>query len=175
MLHNNMNNKMSYIKLSLTDFCCINVNHFVILCVLDRASSWYLNKVRPIWCHLFYYVNLLLNIFWMLIHPSSGACDYLVCYCIGCIVLAWGVLVLCSRLAAGGSTCIRIPHHQQPICYITPTRLKPTQYNLCNNTKNIRKLLKMGVLASETCWAVNWHDKISDIKLVYLYSNFVIY
>jgi len=28
----------------------------------------------------------------------------------------------------------------------------------------------MGVLTSETCWAVNWH-KISDIKLVYLYSS----
>ena len=29
----------------------------------------------------------------------------------------------------------------------------------------------MGVLTSETCWAVNWHNKISDIKLVYLYSS----
>jgi len=46
-------------------------------------------------------VNLLLNMFRMLIHPSSGACDYLVCYCVGCIVLAWGVLVLCSRFTVG--------------------------------------------------------------------------
>ena len=36
---------------------------------------------------LVYYVNLLLNMFRMLIHPSSGACDYLVCFCVGCIVL----------------------------------------------------------------------------------------
>jgi len=33
-----------------------------------------------------YYVNLLLNMFRMLIQPSSGACDYLVRYCVGCIV-----------------------------------------------------------------------------------------
>jgi len=64
-----------------------------ILCVLDRASSWYLNKVRPTWWHLFYYVNLLLNMF------------------------------------------------------------------------------QMDVLTSETCWAVNWRDKASAIKLVYLHSN----
>ena len=108
----------------------------VFLCILDHASSWYLNKGRPTWCHLFYYVNLLLNMFQMLVHPSSGACDYLVCY-----------------------------------CYITPTRLKPAQYSPCNNTPSSRKLLKMGVLTSETCWAVNWHNKISDIKLVYLYSK----
>ena len=36
--------------------------------------------------------------FRMLIHPSSGACDYLVHYCVGCIVLTWGVLVLCSGI-----------------------------------------------------------------------------
>jgi len=34
-----------------------------------------------------------------------------------------------------------------------------------------RKFLKMDVLTSETCWAVNWHNKASVIKLVYLYSN----
>ena len=57
---------------------------FSILCVLDRASSWYLNKGRPTWWHLLYYVNLLLNMFQMLIHPSSGACDYLLRYCVVC-------------------------------------------------------------------------------------------
>jgi len=64
---------------------------YCILCVLDRASSWYLNKGWPTRWHLLYYVNLLLNMFRMLIHPSSGACDYLVRYCVGCIVVTWGV------------------------------------------------------------------------------------
>jgi len=104
-----------------------------------------LNKGRPTWWHLLYYVNLLLNMFRMLIHPSWGACDYLVRYCVGCIVLTWG--------------------------YITPTRLKSAQYSLHNNAPSSRKLLKMDVLTSETCWAVNWHNKASVIKLVYLYSN----
>jgi len=84
-----------------------------IVCVLDRTSSIYLNKGRPTWWHLLYYVNLLLYMFRMLIHPSSGACDYLVGYCVGCIVLTWGVLVLCSGI--GCWACTRIPHHQQPI------------------------------------------------------------
>ena len=49
--------------------------------------------------------------------------------------------------------------------------LKLAQYNLCNNAPSSRKLLKMDVLTSETYWAVNWHNKASVIKLVYLYSN----
>ena len=55
--------------------------------------------------------------------------------------------------------------------YTTPTHLKSAQYSLHNNATSSRKLLKMDVLTSETCWAVNWHNKASVIKLVYLYSN----
>jgi len=84
-----------------------------------------LNKGRPNWWHLLYYVSLLLNMFQMLIHPSSGACDYFVRYCVGCIVLTGGVLVLCS-----GSGCwwcgIRIPHHQQWILSCTVDGLQPS-------------------------------------------------
>ena len=47
--------------------------------------------------------------------------------------------------------------------YITPTRLESAQYSLHNNTPS-RKLLKMDVLTSETCWAVNWRNKASVIK-----------
>ena len=59
--------------------------------------------------------------------------------------------------------------------YITPAHLKSAQYSLHNNAPSSRKLLKMDVLTSETCWAVNWHNKASVIKLVYLYSNFCSY
>jgi len=55
--------------------------------------------------------------------------------------------------------------------YITPTHLKSAQYSLHNKAPSSRKLLKMDVLTSETCWAVNWHNKASVIKLVYFYSN----
>ena len=141
-----------------------------------------MNKGRPTWCHLFYYVNLLLNMFRMLIHPSSGACDYLVCYCVGCIVLICGVLVLCSgigcwwcgiRVQAGVVVQLPLGYHiiNRKSRYTTPTRHKSAQYSLHNNTPNSRKLLKMDVLTSEKCWAVNWHNEASVIKSVYLYSN----
>ena len=55
--------------------------------------------------------------------------------------------------------------------YITPPRLTSAQYSLHYNAPSSCKLLKMDVLTSETCWAVNWHNKASVIKLVYLYSN----
>jgi len=88
--------------------------------------------------------------FQMLIHPSSGACDYLVRYCVGCIVLTWGVLVLCSGIG----------------CWWCGIRVQAVQPAL-----GYHKFLKMDVLTSETCWAVNWHNKASVIKLVYPYSN----
>ena len=92
-------------------------------------------------------------------------------YCLGCIVLTWGVLVLCSGI--GCWWCgIRVqaePLHNTR--YITPTRLKSAQYSLHNNAPSSRKLLKMDVLTSKICWAVNWHNKASVIKSVYLYSN----
>ena len=46
---------------------------------------------------LFHY--LLLNMFRLLIHPSSGACDFLMSYFMGCIVLVRCVLVLRCGLA----------------------------------------------------------------------------
>ena len=66
----------------------------------------------------------------------------------------------------------RIPHHQQPI----PLHNTNTpQVSLHNNATSSRKLLKMDVLTSETYWAVNWHNKASVIKLVYLYSIIYLY
>ena len=41
---------------------------------------------------LFHY--LMLNMFRMLVHPFSGACDYLLRYFIGCVALVRCVLVL---------------------------------------------------------------------------------
>jgi len=151
----------------------------------SREFQWYLNKGRPTWWHLLYYVNLLLNMFLMLIYPSSGACDYLVRYFVGCILLTWGVLVLCNGWWCGirvqaepllsGTVVVQpaLGYHitNSQSCYITPTRLKSAQYSLHNNAPSSHKLLKMDVLTSETCWAVNWHNKASVIKLVYLYSN----
>jgi len=93
---------------------CVDVDMINrILCVLDRASSWYLNKGRPTRWHLLYYVNLLLNMFQILIHPSSGACDYLVRYCVGWLEAYW-----CCVHTLG----YHITNRQSR--YITSTRLK---------------------------------------------------
>ena len=79
------------------------------------------------------FLYLMLNMFRMLIHPSSGACDLFV-------ELFHG---LCSS-------------------------------NQSNTTHEItqkisRNLLRMDVLTSEICWALN--NKASGIKLVSLYST----
>jgi len=67
---------------------------------------------------LFHY--LLLNMFWMLVHVSSGACDLfdelfhgLCCsgsMCVGVTLwFVWGGVV--SGCSTSASACIRIPHH----------------------------------------------------------------
>jgi len=143
-----------------------NINTFLRLLV--RASSWYLNKGRPTWWHLIYYVNLLLNTFQMLTHPSSWPCDYLVRCCVGWLEACWCYVTGLSVGDVAGPDCSRIPHHQQPI----PLRNTNTpQVSLHNNATSSRNLLKIDVLTSATCWLVNWHNKASVIKLVYLYSN----
>jgi hypothetical protein len=48
---------------------------------------------------LFHY--LLLNYFRMLVHPSSGACDLLWIYLMGCIALVRRVLVLRCGVVCG--------------------------------------------------------------------------
>jgi len=52
--------------------------------VKNSQHPFCVNKGRPTRGHLLYYVNLLLNMFQMLIHPSSRACDYLLRCCVGC-------------------------------------------------------------------------------------------
>ena len=79
---------------------------------------------------LFHY--LMLNMFRMLIHPSSGACDLFV--------------ELFHGLYCSGSMCVGVtlwfgwgPHHTtppQPNHNVTPTHIEPEQHNPWNNSKN---------------------------------------
>ena len=68
---------------------CVYNNHYnfrsqlikvIILCLLDRASFYNLNKLNQLdvilW-KFFYYFILLLNMFRMLLYSSSGAGDYM--------------------------------------------------------------------------------------------------
>jgi len=51
------------------------------------------------------------------------------------------------KIDSSGSACIRIPHHQQTI----PLHDTSTPQVSLHNATSSRKLLKMGVLTSETC------------------------
>ena len=80
---------------------------------------------------LFHY--LMLNMFRMLVHPSSGACDLFVelfhgLDCSGTMCV--GVTLWCG-IRTQSSACIRIPHHN-----VTPTHIVPEQYNPLNNSTN---------------------------------------
>jgi len=61
----------------------------------------------------FSFPYLMLNVFRMLIHPSSGACDLFVvllwfdvCWRYGVVRLGW------CGIRMQASACIRIPHHR---------------------------------------------------------------
>jgi len=112
---------------------------------------------------------LLLNMFRMLIHPSSGTCDLFDAllhglYCSGsmCVgVTLWfgwcGVVSGCrlKPYSLSVSACIRIPHHpsQTTMQHQHTTDHSNTTHEITQQIS--RKLLRMDVLMSETCWAVN--------------------
>ena len=103
---------------------------------------------------------LLLNMFRMLVHLSSGACDLLCNYCSGSMCVGvtvwfgWGGVVSLCRLKQCFSLHKDTPP-PQPNHTVTPTHIEPEQYNTWNKSTISRKFLKMDVLTFETCWAVN--------------------
>ena len=93
----------------------------------------------------------MLNMFRMLIHPSSGACDLLWIYFMCCIALVRCVLVLRKHcFSLHKDTTPPQPNHT-----VTPTHIEPEQHNPWKTQQISRKLLRMDVLTSETCWALN--------------------
>jgi len=139
-----------------------------------------LKNKRPTWCHLlFYFTSYVLNMFWTLIYPSSGACDYSVelphsSYC------SWWVSV---RLGWSGIRVAGWSTSYASACNTDTTPTQPHQnsntHQTKNNTTNVviqqnsRKLLMMDILMSETCWAhKKWNKIASDIKLVF-YSSII--
>ena len=81
---------------------------------------------------LFHY--LMLNMFRMLTHPSSGACDlfgqlFHGLYCSGSMCVGVTLWFGCGGVV---SVRIRIPYHHN----VTPTHIEPEQYNPRNNSTN---------------------------------------
>jgi hypothetical protein len=77
---------------------------------------------------LFHY--LLLNMFRILVHSSSGAYDLLWIYLMGCIALFLCVLVL--RCGSARVVCYGLQKDTtppQPNHTVTPTHIEPEQYN----------------------------------------------
>jgi len=110
--------------------------------------------------------------FWTLIYPLSGACDYSVelphwSYCswfnvywsFGVVGLEW-------------YPCCRLKHCNTNTTPTQPHRNSNTHWTKNNTTnvviqQNSRKLLIMDILMSETCWArKKWNEIASEIKLV---------
>ena len=92
----------------------------------------------------------------------------LMCWVISLVVLLWFDVCWCYvvvwlgwcgiRMQAQALKCFSLHKDTtppQPNHNVTPTHIEPEQYNPWNNTKISRKLLRMDVLTSETCWALN--------------------
>ena len=94
---------------------------------VHHLYSWIKRDQLDVTCFLFHY--LMLNMFRMLIHPSSGACDLFIelfhgLYCCGTMRVSW-------KPASGYHTTPPQPNHT-----VTTTRIVPEQYNPWNNSIN---------------------------------------
>ena len=121
------------------------------------------------------FIYLMLNMFRMLIHPSSGACDLCAelfhrfywsgSTCVG-VTLWYGT----NRVAGWNtaSTCNTVTTPTQPYRNSNTHRTKNNRTNMVTQ-QNSRKFLMMDILMSETCWAYKkWNKIASDIKLIFI-------
>ena len=136
---------------SLRLFCWITklVVLFLVRCVLEFRCGWVgvvvVLQAEP--C----------NMFWTLIYPSSGACDY------SAELPHWSIVL--------GSMCVGVS------VWLGWSGIRVAAWSKNNTTnvviqQNSRKLLMMDILISETCWAhKKWNKIASDIKLVFYSST----
>jgi len=141
-----------------------------------------LKNKRPTWWHLlFYFTSYVLNMFRILIYPSSGACDYSVelphwsycswfdvCLSFGVVGLEWYPCCRLKQVVLQPATRIPLqPNHTE-----TPTHIEPRTIRRMVIQQNSRKLLMMDTLMSETCWVhKKWNKITSDIKLIFYSST----
>jgi len=127
--------------------------------------------------------SLLLNMFRMLVRPSSGACDLLWIYFMCCIALVRCVLVLrCGSpwvvwYPYAGTLCFSLHKDTtppQPNHTVTPTHIELEQYNTWNKSTVSCKLLKMDVLTFKTCRAVKSEiiKQVTSSWSIFTYEKF---
>jgi hypothetical protein len=153
----------------------------VILCLLDRASLWQLKNKRPTSCHLlFYFTSYVLNIFWTLRYPTSGACDYSIelplwsscswfdlCWRFRVVGLEWYSCCRLKLASAYNADTTQTQPHQISNTHRTKNKTTNvvTQQTSC-------KLPMMDTLTPKTCWTHKKLIKIAnDIKLVFYSST----
>ena len=114
--------------------------------------SWGIKNHLDVTCY-FYFTYYLLDMFRTLICPSSGACDCVdgLPHRLSCslFVVCWGLL----RMMFGG---VRFAGWSTASASTCKTETKITDVVIHQHS---RKLLKMDILMSETCWANNKWNK----------------
>ena len=96
----------------------------------------------------------------------------------GCIAVVWCMLVLPCGLAGvvwypyAGWSLHTDTTPPQPNHNVTPTYIKPQQYNPRNNSTNKSQAPEDGCINIRNMLSIKWrNNKASDIKLVSLYSS----
>ena len=118
----------------------------------------------------FFFTYYVLNMFRTLIYPSSGACD-----CVDELPhrSSCSQFVVCLSFWCGRFLVVFVLQAEASPPNNSRTKSSNTQRTENKTTdvvihQHIRKLLKMDILMSETCWAHNkWNKIASDIKLVF--------
>ena len=136
--------------------------HFFLRALLRKETSlylsWTLNNGWINWTNLssLYESFLLLNMFRMLLHSSSGADDCMWAYC--SVWVCTGLLVRLVQVGARSAPiCTRIPPYSSrtaPIHQYTPKHSSTPTYS--------RQLLRINVITFETCWAIKNFHKVTS-------------
>ena len=125
----------SWIKIDQPDVTCFIISLFTVQHVSNVSTS------------IFRSLRLIVDLFHVLYCSGS--------MCVGVTVsFGWGGVVSLCRLKLWFSQH-KVTTPPQPNHTVTPTHIKPEQYNTWNKSTISRKLLKMDVLTFETCWAVS--------------------
>ena len=112
---------------------------------MHHLDSWIKIDQLDVTCFFISLFNA--QMFRMLVHPSSGASDLFVT---SWIVLLWYDACWCYVVVWHPDTTQPQPNHN-----VTPTHIVPEQYIPWYTQQISRNLLRMDVLTSETCWALN--------------------
>ena len=119
---------------------------------------------------LFHY--LMLNVFRMLIHPSSGACDLFVELFHGLFCSVRIEVIALACLFSGECLVVTAEHSPLNKHANAITSILTEQNNPWNNSTNKSQAPEDGCINIRNTLSIKyWNSKASDIKLVSLYST----